>query len=195
MEKIKNYLKQSELIERTAELIKKGKVIICPTDTVYGLICNLKNKKAVERLFKIKKRKKDNPVPIFVENLKQAKKLVKINKKQEEFLKSIWPGKTTAVLKRKKIKGKIYGVNKETIALRIPDYKLINNLLKKTKILLSGTSANVSGKGAETRIEGVLNQFKNKKEKPDFVIDKGNLKYSKPSTIIDLTSTKFRKIR
>ena len=173
------------MLKEAIKAIKHGKVIICPTDTVYGLIADATDKKAVEKVFKIKKRKKENPLPIFVKDVRMAKKLAKIDKKQEEFLKSVWPGKITVVLKRNKIKG-IYGLDKKTIALRIPKHKLVNNLLKKIKKPLIGTSANLSGKHSTVEIKKVLAQFKDKKYQPDLIINAGNLPKNKPSIVLDL---------
>lgn len=78
-------------------------------------------------------------------------------------------------------------MNKKTIGIRIPDYKLLNILLLKVKFPLTGTSANISGTPASGNIRKILSQFKNKKHKPDLVIDDGNLPKSKPSTVLDLT--------
>ncbi|MDP2363871.1 MAG: Sua5/YciO/YrdC/YwlC family protein, partial [Ignavibacteria bacterium] len=86
-----------------------------------------------------------------------------------------------------KTKIKLYGVTKETIALRIPNYKLVDTLLKKTNLPLTGTSANISGKPASIKIKEILQQFQNQKHQPDLIIDVGNLKLSKPSKVIDLT--------
>ena len=166
------------------KLIKQGKVIVCPTDTVYGLIADAANKKAVEKIFKIKKRSLKKPVPIFVKNINQAKKLAKINKNQEKFLKVAWPGKVTVVLERKK--SKIYGVDKKTIALRIPKYRLVNAILKEANLPLIGTSANVSNNPSQTQIKKVISQLKKQKHQPDLIVDAGDLKPSKPSTVINL---------
>ena len=184
-----------EMIKKAAQLIKEGGVIVCPTDTVYGLICDATNKKAVKKLFKIKKRPPKKPIPIFVKDIKMVKKLAYINKKQEKFLKKVWPGKVTVVLKAKKNlpKGILGPENK--IGLRIPNYKLVNTLLQKSNRPLSGTSANISGKPGSTKIEEVLRQFKKEKVQPDFVIDVGNLKPSKPSTVVDLTGSKLTILR
>ena len=176
-----------EIVKITTKLIKKGKIIICPADTVYGLLCDATNKKAVEKLFKIKKREIKKPIPVFVKNIKISKNLAKINKKQEKFLRKIWPGRVTVVFKRKKSRIKLYGVDKKTIALRIPNYRLVNTLLKNLNRPLSGTSANISGKPASTEIREVLRQFKNRKYQPDLVISAGDLPKSKPSTVLDLT--------
>ncbi|MFH1462653.1 MAG: L-threonylcarbamoyladenylate synthase [bacterium] len=186
-------------IREAVKLIKEGKVLVCPTDTVYGLVADAANKKAVEKIFKIKKRKKEKPIPIFIRNLKQAKTLAQISKDQEKFLKKAWPGKVTAVLTRRQDTGsrgkKIYGIDKRTIALRIPKYKLINQLLEKVNCPLTGTSANISGKPASTKIKEVASQFKNQKFQPDLIINEGNLKPSKPSKVIDLTSSKPKILR
>lgn len=208
-----------EVTEIVMELIKEGKVIIFPTDTVYIPIADATNKKAVRKVFQIKQRSQKTPFPIFVKDIKMAKKLARIDKTQEKFLKIVWPGKITAVLKRprtrtpapersqvqycawrssvrdtansmqgkKKTKTRIYGVAKDTIALRIPDFKPVNFLLEKLKIPLVGTSANISGKPASGNLKKILSQFRNKKYQPDLMIDAGNLPNSKSSTVLDLT--------
>ena len=180
-----------EVIETALQLIKEGKVIICPTDTVYIPAADATNKKAVKKVFLIKKRSLKKPIPIFVKDIKMAKKIAEIDKKQEQFLKSVWPGKVTAVLKRlqpsHRPKGiKLYGVAGDTIALRIPNFKLVEFLLKELNRPLVGTSANISGKPASGNLEEVLDQFKGQKHQPDLVINAGILP-GKPSRVMDLT--------
>ena len=184
-----------KIIKIAAEVIEKGRVIICPTDTVYGLLCNAKNKKAVEKLFKIKKRPKGKPIPIFVKDIKMAKKLAFVDKKQEKFLKMVWPGKVTVVLKSRNVLPKILFGRTKTIGLRIPAYKLVNNLLLKLNRPLTGTSANISGKPASTKIREVIKQFEKEKGKADLVLDAGNLKLSSPSKVIDLSGRKIKILR
>jgi len=191
--KIVELSNKERAVKEVIDFIRQGKIIVCPTDTVYGLIAKATDEKVVKKVFKIKKRQITKPIPIFVDSIKTAKQLAKINKQQEEFLKKVWPGRVTVILERKK--KKIYGVAKETIALRIPKYKMISLLLKKTKLPLTGTSANISGGPASYKIKEVLKQFKNQKERPDLVVDAGNLKKAKPSTIIDLTKLKPKTLR
>lgn len=182
-------------IEKHAlKVLKAGKIIICPTDTVYGLICDATNKKAVKKIFKIKKRPKDKPFPVFIKDIKSAKSLAYINKKQEKFLKSVWPGKITVRLKRKKTKIKIYGIDKKTICFRVPEFKLLNDLLEKIKEPLVQTSVNISGFQSLRRIRDMVKEFRHKKYQPDLILDGGILK-SKQSTIIDLTSKDIKILR
>ena len=188
-------INQKNLVEEAVKAIKNNRVIVCPTDTVYGLIADATNKKAVEKIFKIKKRPKTKPIPIFIKDIGAAKKLAKINKEQELFLKSVWPGKVTAVLERGKTRLKLSGVDKKTIALRLPKYKLLLSLAKELNCPLTGTSANISRRPASTRIKEVMKQFQNQQFKPDLIIDAGNLKASKPSTVIDFTKKEIRILR
>jgi len=167
-------------------IIKKGKVIIFPTDTIYGLLADATNKKAVEKIFRIKKRSRKNYLPLFIKDITTAKRIARINREQEKFLRKVWPGKVTLVLKKKRGIN-LYGVASTTIALRIPNFKPLNRLLKKLDIPLTATSANISGKPASNNIEKILKQFINKKNKPDFIVDAGNFPEREPSTIIDLT--------
>ena len=179
------------------EEIKKGKVAVVPTDTVYGLTADATNQKAIAKIIKIKKRQSNKPLPVFVKDLKMAKRVALINKKQTKILKKIWPGKVTAILTRKKtsLLPSALFAGKKTIGLRIPDYKLINLLFDILNIPLIGTSANLSGGPEPVKIKEILDQFENQKIKPDIVVDAGDLKIKKPSTVVDLTGKEIKIIR
>ncbi len=166
-------------LKKAITAIKNGSILICPTDTVYGLVCDADNKKAIARIYLIKKRPKNKPLPIFIRSVAMAKKMARINKIQEKFLKKVWPGKTTIVLNAKK---------SGTIGLRIPDDKFVLNLVKHAGPLAE-TSANISGNPATTKIKEVLKYFKGRKYEPDLVLDAGDLKSAKPSQVIDLTGS------
>jgi L-threonylcarbamoyladenylate synthase len=183
-----------EIIKKAVKYIRQGKVLILPTDTVYGLMADAANKGAVERIFKIKNRPKEKPLPVFVKDLKSAEKIAKIDEKQKKFLKTAWPGKITAVLKRKK-KMKIFGMDKETIAIRIPKHKLMNETLRKLHRPVNQTSVNVSNKPPIIRIKEIIKHFQGRKYQPDLIIDAGNLPKSKPSKIVDLTLGKIKILR
>lgn len=180
------------------EIIKEGGVVVCPTDTVYGFIADASNKKAVDKIFKIKKRAKSKPLPVFIKDIKMAKDLAEIDDRQEKILKKYWSGKYTFILKQNSCdigsRTKLYGVDKKTIALRIPKYKFLNNLLKKINKPLAQTSVNISGQPPLNKIKDIITSFESKKNKPDLIIYGGNLK-SHPSKIIDLTEKTERILR
>ncbi len=166
-------------IGKVVSALKNGAVLVLPTDTVYGLVCDASNKKAVEKIFKIKKRSKLKPLGIFVKDIKSAKKLVAINKEAENYLKN---NKVTVILKYKK----------KTIGIRIPKYKFLNLILDKFKKPITQTSANISGKPATVKIKNILRQFKNANI---LVVDAGDLPKNKPSAIIDLSAGKIKTLR
>jgi len=166
-------------IEKAIGAIRDDKILVCPTDTVYGLVCDATNKKTLRRLYKIKKRPPNKPIPVFVSSIKTAKKLAEISQQQEKYLKSVWPGKVTVVLKKKGGGG--------SIGLRIPEHPFLLSLLGRLKHPLTGTSANVSGGPASTNIKEVVKQFKDRRYQPDLFINAGNLPKNKPSKVIDLT--------
>src|SRR3989339_887287 len=156
-------------LSKAVAALKKGKILICPTDTVYGFLADASNKKAVGKIYKIKK---------------MTKELAEINAKQEKIIKQKWPGKYTFVLNKKN--------KKSTIALRIPKYKFLNDLLKTINKPLAQTSVNISGQPALNNIKEIINQFG---DKVDLIIDAGNLPKRKPSSIIDLTKNKIILLR
>jgi len=84
---------------------------------------------------------------------------------------------------------------KKTIALRIPNHKLVLEIIKKIDKPLIGTSANISGKGSSTKIKEILEQFEKQDIKPDLVLDAGDLPENLPSTIIDLSNHKPKILR
>jgi L-threonylcarbamoyladenylate synthase len=182
------------IVEYTARVIKKGGVVAVPTDTVYGIIADATNECAVKKIFSLKKRPPDKALPIFVKNIAMAKKIAAISAEQQKKIEELWPGKITSVFKS--ANGiKIFGIEKETIALRIPFYPFINSLLETLNIPLAETSANISGLPASTRIDDILAQFKGQNYQPDLVINAGDLSESKPSTIINMVHPEIKTIR
>ena len=184
-------LKQQKALNKVATALKSGDVVICPTDTIYGFLSDAANKKSVDKIYKIKKRAKLKPLPVFVKDFKMAKELAEIDGYQEKIIKRYWPGKYTFVLKRKK--GiKLYDRSYDTIALRMPSYKFLNGLLKKVNKPLVQTSVNISNNPPLIKISDIVEQF----HKYDIlIIDGGNFKKSKPSKIIDLTKGKIKILR
>jgi len=182
------------IIKKVIKALRDGKVLVCPTDTVYGLIADATNKKAVAKVFQIKGREKTKSIPIFVKDLTMAKQLAHITKQQEQFLKKSWPGKVTVLLLTKyRLPDEIEVTEK--IGLRIPDYPLIEGIFKNFNRPLTGTSANISGLPSCSDSADVIRQFKAKKHQPDILIDTGALPKSKPSKVVDITEPKQKIIR
>ncbi len=191
--------KSQKNLNKAIEFLNNCGVVVCPTDTVYGFLALAENKKAVEKIYEIKKRPRSKPLPVFVKNIKMAQYLAEIGKDQEKILKQKWPGKYTFILKRKKSceigsRTRLYGVDKKTIALRIPKYKFLNDLLKKIDKPLAQTSVNISGKPPLIKINEIIKIF-GSMPGLDLIIDGGDLPKSNPSKIIDLTGKVLTRLR
>ena len=183
-----------EILKEAARSLRKGKVLACPTDTVYGFIADATNAKAVRKIFRIKGREKGKPIPIFVSDIEMARTLAEISKIQERFCGKVWPGKVTVVLESKDKLPRELGTAK-TIGLRVPSHKLVQLILGKVRRPLTGTSANLSGTPSLSDSKEIIAQFQNRKHKPDMVLDAGVLPKSKPSKIIDITEAKHKVLR
>ena len=138
--KIIKYSKNS--IRLLKQSLEDGNIIAVPTDTVYGLIADAYNEKAVNKIFKIKLRPKKLPLIIFVSSIEEAKKIGNFSKYDELLAKAFWPGDLTLIVKRKS--NKIFYGHKSstTVGIRIPNHKALLNLLIETKKPLASTSAN-----------------------------------------------------
>ena len=190
------------MVRKIKRALESRKVLVLPTDTVYGLVCDSKDEQAVKKIFDIKKRPLNKSIGIFVKDIEMAKRVAQITKEQERLLRKKWPGKITFILKkiqsdnrcRSELISGLIGT-KETIGVRIPDCKSIRQLFEKIDFALAQTSANISGRPATTKISEVLKQFEGRKIQPDLIIDAGNLPESESSTVIDLTTKKPQVLR
>ncbi len=174
-----------EKLNKAISILEKGGVIICPTDTVYGFLADASNKKAVAKIYKIKKRPKSKPLPVFVSSIKMARELAEINDRQEKVLKKYWPGAYTFVLPKKK---------GGTIALRMPKHAFLQKLLKKIDRPLVQTSVNISGQEPLKSAEQIMAIF-GKSKLVGLIITSSKPLGGKPSKIIDLTRQNLTTLR
>ncbi len=177
-------------IQKAAQIINKGGIVIFPTDTVYGIGCDPYNQKAVLSLYKIKKREKTKPLPVIGYSKKELEKIAEFNDKAEKIAEMFWPGAITLILKVKdeNIK-KSLGLGKK-IAVRVPNNQCALSLLKECKLLVA-TSANISGTTSLTD----PNDCKRDLNGYDLLIDGGILSDNGESTIVEIDENKLRVLR
>lgn len=183
-------------IRAATEVIKKGGVIIYPTDTIYGIGASALDQKAIDKVYRIKSRPGTKPLSVIVSDIKMAKKYVRLGKMQEEIFSALLPGAFTLILPFRAYKSnKILTVSDKTLSIRIPDSKITSMLSKELRIPFTATSANLSGLPGSGNVNEVLNQLKNKEGEIDLVLDAGILPKKNPSKIIDLTGDEPEIIR
>ena len=177
-------------IEKTAQIIEKGGIVIFPTDTVYGIGCNPYNKNSVKKIYELKSRAKIKSLPVLAYSLDIVKEIALIDEFTEKIIKKYWPGPLTLILKLtdQKLKKSLDLENK--IAVRIPDSKCTLKLLEKCKLLV-GTSANISGNSSYTNPEDCIKDIKNY----DIFLNGGTITSKGESTIIEIENEEIKIIR
>lgn len=168
-------------------VLQSGGVVATPTDTVYGLLGDATNPKAVARVYAIKGRQTGKALPMLVSDIVMAKTIAHISPKQEKFLEQVWPGKVSVVLSL--IEPSLLSPNallsNKTVLVRVPNHPLILDILHAYKKPLTGTSANTSDKPVCLDTACIREQFSD--YPPDVIIEGGALPPSASSTIVDLT--------
>jgi len=180
------------VLKEAVSVLEAGGVIVYPTDTLYGIGGNALNEKAVRRVFEIKERSLKKPLPMIVRDIKWAKELAYVKKRDENILKKVWPGKVTVVLNKKEMVPDILTSGHKTVGIRVPDYQLLDDLLKLFGYPVVSTSANISGEEGTGDINKIIEAFSSRSllKQPDLVLDVGILPKSEPSAILDLTGDK-----
>jgi L-threonylcarbamoyladenylate synthase len=176
---------------KAIKALRNGQVIVYPTDTLYGLGADIFNEEAVKKIFKIKKRGANDPLPVAVANIKQLEKIAIIDGKSRILIKAFLPGKLTIVLKKKKNVSDLVTGGLDKVAVRIPNNKIALDLLSNFGPL-TATSANIHGKKPPINITDINIQLKD--SGIAIYLDNGKLN-GKPSTIVDMTEKPFKIIR
>ena len=172
-------------IKKSIFFLNKNDCVAIPTETVYGLAANAYSNKAVKKIYKLKKRPKNNPSIVHYSSLNQLKKDCKLNKNFFILYKKFCPGPITFILKLKKESriSKIVTNNKTTVAIRFPKNKLTRRLLNNLDFPLAAPSANISTNISPVSAEDVREEFG---KKIKFILNDGNSKVGLESTIISI---------
>jgi L-threonylcarbamoyladenylate synthase len=174
-------------IKKAKKYLDKNYCIGVPTETVYGLAANAYSNIAVKKIFKLKKRPKNNPLIVHYTNINVLKKDCFINDNFIKLYKKFSPGPITYILKLKKnsrISG--YVTNKQKkLAVRFPKHRIFRNLLKGLNYPLAAPSANITTRLSAVQASDVKDEFGSKIK---YVLDGGKCNIGLESTIVNLTS-------
>ena len=179
-------------IASCASTLSDGGIIVFPTDTVYGIGCNPYYDESVERIFQIKDRSEDKPLPVMGYSISDIEKLVHMSPLAKSLAQYFWPGALTIVspCKDNNISRRVMAGG-DNLAVRIPGNRCTQSLLRFCKYLI-GTSANVSGRKPCTSSYEVLSSGLSGF---DLVLDGGALGGGIESTIIEVMDSNVRILR
>lgn len=178
-------IKGEDGIDEGAELIKAGKLVAFPTETVYGLGANALSSEAVNKIFIAKNRPFDNPLIVHVDSIEMAKKVAYVSKEAEKLFKKFSPGPLTIVLPKKDCVPKEVTGEINTVGVRIPNNYLALQLIKKSGCPIAAPSANKSKRVSPTKASYVYDDMKGK---IPLILDGGMCQVGIESTVLSLAS-------
>ena len=132
---------QARTISMAVDILKKGGIIAYPTDTFYGIGCDIMNKKAIEKIYLIKQRAKTKPFSFICPDLKHISEYAKVSNMAYRHMKRLLPGPYTFVLPGSKMVPKIMLTKRKTAGIRVPDNQIAISLSQKLGTPIISTSA------------------------------------------------------
>lgn len=178
---MKNNLNYDNLKE-PAQIIKKGGIVIFPTETVYGIGTNGLDKNAIKKLYEVKQRPLNKPISLLVNNIEMVEKIAKnITEVEYKLMERFFPGPLTIILEKRDIVPDILTSNTNTIGIRMPSGEIAKKLIEFAGVPIATSSSNISGKPSGTNITDIKKDFEGK---IDCFIDNGESELGIPSTVI-----------
>lgn len=182
---------QLRFINRAVETLKNGGIIIYPTDTVYGIGCDIFNKEAIERIFRIKNINQTKLFSFICSDLKDISKYAKVTDYAYRTMKHLLPGPYTFILPAAKLVPKKLWSKRKTVGIRVPDHTITLKLAEGLGNPLISTSATDGTGEIMYNAEKIKSYFE---KRVDLMLSAGNLK-GEPSSVIDLSKDEPEVVR
>jgi L-threonylcarbamoyladenylate synthase len=172
----------------SAQAIKRGDLVIFPTETVYGLGADATNVEAVKKIFVAKGRPIDNPLIVHIADLSQLSSVVEnVSNDAKLLISKFWPGPLTIVLKKNSNIPNEVSAGLDTVGVRMPNNPIALDFLRACGCSVAAPSANISTKPSGTRLDHLLADFTST-DNIAFIIDGGESEIGIESTVVDMTS-------
>ncbi|MFH1840920.1 MAG: L-threonylcarbamoyladenylate synthase [Candidatus Shapirobacteria bacterium] len=184
------------VIGEAVETLKKGGVVVYPTETCYGIGVDATNKKAVEKILAFKSKRGDKPISMAVADQKMAGRYVHINEIAQNLYANFLPGPLTVVSKSRGKTLRALEAGTGNLGIRIPRYSLILKIIKKLAKPIIATSANQSGRKNPYSLADFKKYTSLEKQKlVDVFLDAGELPERETSTVVDTTVNELAILR
>jgi len=182
---------QRRLIRHVVECLKQGGIIVYPTDTIYGLGCDIFNKKGVKKIYQVKQRDPRKPFSFICSDLSDVANYAQVSNFAFKILKRHLPGPYTFVLEASRVVPELLTTKQKTVGVRIPANPIAQEIVRELGHPLVTTSANFSGDGAYTDVKQIASQFG---RMIDLSID-GGILVDAPSSVISLVGDQVEVLR
>lgn len=174
--------KQKDVLEEAGEIIRRGGLVVFPTETVYGIGANGLDADACRSIYTAKGRPSDNPLILTVPDEAGAKVAAEISPSAQKLIDRFWPGPLTIVLPRKAVVPDAATGGLNTVALRCPDHAVCRAFLRCAAVPVAGPSANLSTRPSPTTAAEVMHDMDGR---VDMVLDGGPCDIGVESTIVE----------
>ena len=189
--KINPHNPQLRLIRQVVEVLINDGVVVYPTDTNYGIGCDIMNKKAIERIYQLKQRDKSKPFSFICSGLKNISYYAKVSNYAYKTMRRLLPGPYTFILEGSKLVPKIMLTKRKTAGIRVPDNNICLALVEELGNPIITTSATLPDGSILNDASLIHDVFKNR---IDVVVDGSNVP-GKPSSVISLIDDKPEVLR
>lgn len=179
------------VIETTNNILKNKGIVVLPTDTVYGIMTSVFNFDGQKQIYKLKGRNLNKPLILMSDNIETLKRFVVFPKGIEKVVMEFWPGQLTLILPTTDL-GKLLIGGRDNLGVRIPNCKILLDVMSKYDIPLMTTSANISTKESAKTVAKAIEYFNNKIE---LIVDGGKCEFAFESTVIDMVKFPYIVIR
>lgn len=176
---------EENILLSAVRILWSGGVVVCPTDTVYGILGNAQDENVIQKIFALKRRDKQKALGVFIKDIAAARRYAEIDDRKAKFLEHVWPGPVTVIFYKKGNLPSALTGGLPTMGLRMPGYPFLQKLLQRVSFPLVQTSANISGEAPIQSAEDARGLFGDS-SLVDLVID-GDTGRGLPSTAIDFT--------
>lgn len=188
---INNQNPQLRLIRKAVEVLKSGGLVIYPTDTVYGLGCDLFNKKGIERIYEIQNRDRKQPLSFICADLKDISRYARVSDDAYKIMRRLLPGPYTFILEASRLVPKIILPKRQTTGIRVPDNRICQALVAEMGSPVISTS--VKDKAGELLSDPrIIEEHFGKRV--DMIID-GGIIAAEPSSVVSLFDGEVEVIR
>jgi tRNA threonylcarbamoyl adenosine modification protein (Sua5/YciO/YrdC/YwlC family) len=175
---------QPRFIQMAADILRKGGVIAYPTDTIYGIGCDVFNKKAIERVYLIKQKDRKQPLSFICPDLKDVAKFAHVSNPAYKVMRKLFPGPYTFILRGTNLVPKLMLTKRRTVGIRVPNNNICQMLLHEFGNPIVSTSVTM---GSDEIINDPYEIEDQMGKVLDLIIDGGVLGYD-ASSVVDLTT-------
>lgn len=174
--------------------LKEGKLVVFPTDTVYGIGTNAYDSNACEKIYEVKGRPKYKPLIVLISNISMLKEIVDyISPAEQKLINAFWPGPLTIKFKKKdKVLPDIISAGDEYLRVRLINDGILYNIIQTAGIPVVAPSANLSGSATGIKIQNIVDELGGK---VDYILDCGDIENDIVSSIVQVDEEKVLIIR